>query len=166
MLVSEGVLKWALRSYPPLLFQRIIVTKFHKGFRGVEVKIKKSFLNNNYNDSIFGGTIFSAADPFYPVLFSQVLVHKGYKIKAWSHTAAIRFRKPAHTHLHFKITISDENIADCERDLNTTGIHRRTFPIEIYDKNEQLCATVLIKIYIRNLNYTRVDPDSYRDASC
>jgi hypothetical protein len=161
MLVSEGVLKWAMRCYPPLLFQRVLVTKFHKGFRGVDVKVKKSFFNNNYNGSIFGGTIFSAADPFYPVLFYQVLIRRGYKIMAWSQSAAIRFRKPAHTSLYFKINITDENITDCERDLNSTGIHRRTFPIEIYDKSGQLCATVLIKIYIRNLNYMKVDQVSF-----
>ena len=153
MLISEGVLKWAMRCYPPLLFQRILVTKFHKGFKGVDVKLKKGFLNNNYNGSIFGGTIFSAADPFYPVLFYQLLVRRGYKIKAWSQSAAIRFRKPAHTSLHFKIIVTDENLADCEQGLNTTGTYRKTFPIEIYDKNGQLCASVLSKIYIRNLNY-------------
>ena len=57
MLVSENVLKWALRFYPPLLFQRIWVIRFTKGFRGVRVKVNRSLINNNYNNSIFGGTI-------------------------------------------------------------------------------------------------------------
>ena len=140
-----------MRFYPPLFFQRILVTRFDKGFRGAEVKIKKSFFNKNYNGSIFGGTIFSAADAFYPVLLYQVLTHKGYKIRAWSHSLAIRFRKPAKTDLHFKINLSDEIIDDCEQVLNTIGKYRRTFPIEIYDKNEVLCVSVLIKVYIRNL---------------
>lgn len=153
MLISEGVLKWVLRIYPPLFFQRISVTRFDKGFRGVEVKIKKSFFNKNYNSSIFGGTIFSAADAFYPVLFYQILVHKGYKVRAWSHSSAIRFRKPAKTDLYFKINVTDEITEDCEQVLNTIGKYRRTFPIEIYDKNGLLCASVLIKVYIRNLNY-------------
>jgi hypothetical protein len=154
MLVSEGVLKWVIRFYPPLFFQRIWVVRFDKEFRGVEVKIKKSLLNKNYNNSIFGGTIFSAADPFYPVLFFHILKHRGYKLLAWSHSLAIRYRKPSTTDMHFKIKISDEEIEDCEGALNSTGKYKRTFLIEIYDENAILCVTVLSKIYIRNLSFS------------
>jgi hypothetical protein len=154
MLVSEGVLKWAMRFYPPLFFQRISVTRFEKGFRGVEVKIIKSFLNKNPNKSIFGGTIFSAADPFYPVLFHQVLIRKGHKINGWSRSSAIRYHKPAKTSLHFKIHISDNEIDDCEYQLNLKGKYRKSYLIEIYDKNEQLCVSLINEIYIRNLNFT------------
>src|SRR5580700_848867 len=153
MLVSEGVLKWVLRLYPPLFFQRISVVRFDKGFRGVEVKITKSFLNKNFNNAIFGGTIFAAADPFYPLLFFNILSRKGYKLRTWSHSLAIRYLKPSKTTMHFKIKISDEEVEDCEKILNSTGKYRRTFLIEIYDKNGQLCVTVLSKIYIRNLNF-------------
>ena len=153
MLVSEGVLKWVLRFYPPLFFQRIRVQRFDKGFRGVEVRIIKSFLNKNHNNAIFGGTIFAAADPFYPLLFFNILSRKGYKLRTWSHSLAIRYLKPSKTDMHFKIKIRNEEVEDCEKVLNSTGKYRRTFLIEIYDKNDQLCVTVLSKIYIRNLNF-------------
>jgi acyl-coenzyme A thioesterase PaaI-like protein len=153
MLVSEGVLKWVLRFFPPLFFQRIRIIRFEKGFRGVEVGIRKSFLNTNYNDSIFGGTVFCAADPFYPVLFYQVLKHKGYKVNVWSRSLVIRFLKPCKTDLHFKINISEADIADCEYLLKTNGRYRRSFPIEIYDKNEKLCVTLISEVYVRNLKH-------------
>jgi hypothetical protein len=135
MLVSEGVLKWVLRFFPPLFFQRIWVTGFEKGFHSVEVKISKSILNKNYNNAIFGGTVFSAADPFYPVLFDQVLKRRGFKINVWSRSLVIRFLKPCKTDLHFKIAISEADIADCEYLLKINGRYRRSFPIEIYDIN-------------------------------
>jgi acyl-coenzyme A thioesterase PaaI-like protein len=153
MLVSEGVLKWVINFYPPLFFQRIWVIKFEKGFRGVNVNINKSFLNKNYNNSIFGGTIFSAADPFYPLLFYHILSHKGYKIKGWSRSAAIRYIKPGETDLHFKINISEEDIADCEDHLKTAGKYRKSYPIEIYDKNGILCVSVIMEMYIRDLSF-------------
>src|SRR4051812_40804109 len=104
MVVSERMLKWAMRLYPPLFFQRIWVVKFDKGFKGVQVKIKKSILNKNYNDSIFGGTIFSAADPFYPVLFHQLLSKKGYKLRVWSNSSTIEYLKPGLSDLFFNIS--------------------------------------------------------------
>ena len=153
MAVSENMLKWAMRFYPSLFFQRIWVIKFDEGFRGVRVKINKSILNMNYNKSIFGGTIFSAADPFYPVLFYQLLTLKGYKVIAWSKASHIHFLKPAMTDLFFKITIDDKVISKCEQALKTTGKFVRVLVIDIYDKNEQLCVSVSNEIYIRDLNY-------------
>ncbi|TWJ00875.1 acyl-coenzyme A thioesterase PaaI-like protein [Mucilaginibacter frigoritolerans] len=153
MLVSEGVLKWAINLYPPLFFQRIRVIKFDKGFTGASIKVSKSILNTNYHDSIFGGTIFSAADPFYPVLFYQVLIRKGYKVKAWSRSSAIRFVKPGKTDLYFRAQITEKDISGCEHQLNTTGKFRKSFQVEIYDKMDKLCASLINEIYVRNLNF-------------
>jgi acyl-coenzyme A thioesterase PaaI-like protein len=159
MLVSERVLKWAVNFYPPLLFQRVWVIKFEKDFRGVRVKINKSLLNRNTNSSIFGGTIFSAADPFIPLLFHHILSHKGYKVKAWSRSAAIRFVKPGNSDLYFNIVITDSELADCEHQLNLIGKYRKSYFIEIFDRNEKLCASVIIEMYVRNLSFSESTAD-------
>jgi hypothetical protein len=153
MLASEVVLKWAMRFYPPLFFQRILVRRFDKQFRGVEVNIRKSFLNTNHNGAIFGGTIYAAADPFHPMLFYHILTLKGYKVLAWSRSSAIRYFKPAKTDLHFKITISDIEIALCEKQLKLTGKYRKSFQLEIYNTEGKLCSTVINEMYIRDLNH-------------
>ena len=154
MPASENSLKWVMRFYPPLFFQRIWVVKFDKDFRGVEVRIKKSIWNRNYNYSIFGGTIFAAADPFYPVLFYQILSHKGYNIRAWAKSSEIKFLKPGVTSLSFKIQIDEQEIAEAEDILNTLGKYTRVYPVNIYDKNGVHVASVLNEIYMRNLNFT------------
>ena len=153
MAVSENTLKWVMRFYPALFFQRIWVIKFEKRFYGVEVKINKSILNRNYNGSIFGGTIFSATDPFYPVLFYQLLTLKGYNVIVWSKASRIHFLKPAMTDLFFKINIDDKVISKCEQALKTTGKFVKVFVVDIYDKNGQLCVSVSNEIYIRDLHY-------------
>lgn len=154
MVISENVLKWVLRFYPPLLFQRIWVIGFEKGFRGVKVKVNKSLLNNNYNNSIFGGTIFAAADPFYPILFHQVLTNKGYKVLVWMKSAEIKFLKPGRTDLVFTISLTDADIEEAEDILNTIGKHVKAYPIAMYDKTGEMCVEVLSEVYIRNLEHT------------
>jgi hypothetical protein len=155
MLVSENSLKWIVRLYPPLFFQRIWVVKFENGFRGVQIKITRGFFNKNYNKSIFGGTIFSAADPFYPILFHQILKRKGYNVLVWSRSSQIHYLKPGLTDLHFNISISDEEVAEVENILNTEGQYIRSHPIDIYNKTgDVVCATVVNEIYLRNLNFT------------
>ena len=154
MVISERMLKWAMRFYPPLLLQRIWVLSIDKGFRGVHVKIKRSFLNKNYNNSIFGGTIFSAADPFYPVLFHQLLSKKGFKLMVWSKSSSIHYLKPGLTDLYFKISLSDEDISNAEAVLTAGGKYMAHHPIDIYNKDGEICVSVMNEIYLRNLNFT------------
>ncbi|MDB5032472.1 DUF4442 domain-containing protein [Mucilaginibacter sp.] len=153
MVVSESLSKWGMRFYPPLFFQRIWVVKIDKGFKGVKVKINKSIFNKNYNNAIFGGTIFSAADPFYPLLFHQLFSHKGYNVIAWSKSSEIRFIKPALTKLYFYISLSDDDIAEAEHVLNTGGKYTKSHPIDIYNTNGEICVTLMNEIYLRNVNF-------------
>jgi len=154
MRVSENALKWAMRLYPPLFFQRIWVIKFEKGFRGVKVKINKSFINNNYNNSIFGGTIFAAADPFYPILFHQALTHRGCKVRVWVKSAQIEYILAGRKDLYFTVSLDDSMIEDVEQTLNKGEKYIKTHPIEMHDSDGELCVTMQCEIYIRNLEST------------
>ncbi len=161
MQISENTLKWAMRFYPPLLFQRIWVIKFEKGFTGVHVKIAKSILNTNYNRSIFGGTIFSASDPFYALLFDQLLQRRGYKTRVWLKSAEIKYLKPGRTHLYFKISLSEEDILEAENKLKTVGKFVKSFPMEITNKDGEICAKVINEVYVRNLFRGEEDTVAY-----
>ncbi len=154
MHVSENLLKWLVRFYPPLFFQRVWVVKFHKDFRGVDVRIRKSIWNRNYNNSIFGGTIFAAADAFYPILFFKSLSLKGYRLRAWSTAVQIEYYKPGFTDLFYSVHINDEELAEAEQILNTIGKYKKFHPIEIYNKNGVNVASVKNEVYMRNLDFT------------
>lgn len=161
MIVSEKTLKWAMRLYPPLFFQRIWVMKFHRGFHGVTVKIGHSILNRNYNRSIFGGTIFSAADPFYALLFDQIMRRRGLTVRVWLKSAKIDYLKPGRSNLYFNITLDESQIAAAEHSLRTTGKFIKAFPMEIRNKNGEICATVMNEVYIRNLHAGETDRIAY-----
>ncbi len=114
-------------------------------------------MNKNYNKSIFGGTLFAAADPFYPILFYQVLTKKGYRLKVWSKSSKIDYLKPGITDLHFKISLSEEDIAEAENTLNTVGKYAVHHPVDIYDKSGDMCVSVMNEVYVRNLDF--IDPN-------
>ena len=156
MIVSEGLLKWIMCFYPPLFFQRIWVISFEKGFTGAHVKISKSILNRNYNGSIFGGTIFTAADPFYPLLFHQLFTKKGYRIVAWSKSAEIQFLKAGLTDLYFDVKIDNNEIDEAEHILSTIGKYVKSHPIDIYNKNGEICVSLRNEVYLRNLDFIEV----------
>lgn len=153
MKVSEKNLKHALNLYPPLLFQRIVVKKIYTDFRGADVKIVNSMVNRNYNGSIFGGTIYAATDPFYAILFDRILQNKGYDVRVWLKSASIQYLKPGKTNLYFTIQITDSMIADAEQQLVEFGKFVKAYPMELYDEDGQLCATVMNEVYLRNKHF-------------
>lgn len=152
MIVSERTLKWILSLYPPMLCQRIWIKRFHKGFRGVDVKIARSLVNTNFNGSIFGGTIYAATDPFYAVLFDQLLQREGFKVRVWLKSASIQYLKPGRTNLYFTLTITDEMLREAIEALRTIGKFVKAYPMEITNKDGEICATVMNEVYIRNLH--------------
>lgn len=152
MLVSENTLKWAMRFYPPLLFQRIWVRRFHKDFLGVEVRIFKSAFNINYNKSIFGGTIYAAADPFYAVLFYQLMLRRGYKTIVWQKAAEIFYLKPGRSDLYFNINIDVKDIDRICSSLDNNGKTEHQCTLEIKDKHGDVAARVSNLVYIRHLD--------------
>lgn len=153
MRLSENALKWVMRLYPPFFFQRIWVRHFHKGFTGVEVKINRSLLNRNYNASIFGGTIFAAADPFYALIFDQIFQRKGFKTVVWLKSASIQYIKPARSALYFSITIDASEIQAVEAALTSSGKFVKTYPIPIVDKQGETYAIMQNEVYIKDIQY-------------
>lgn len=142
-----------MRLYPPFFFQRIWVRRFDKGFTGVEVKINRCLLNRNYNGSIFGGTVFAAADPFYALLFNQLLQRKGFKTVVWLKSATIQYVKPGRTALFFRISVDEKEIHDVESELAAYGKSVKTYPITIVDRNGETCAIMHNEVYIRDLRH-------------
>jgi hypothetical protein len=150
MKISENSLKWLMRLYPPMLFQRIWVQKINKGFTGIDIKINRSFVTSNLGKSTFGGTLFSATDPFYALLFGQIMQHRGLRITVWLKSAKINYLKPAHSDLFYSLHITPEMILEMENTLMSDGKFIKEYPIEIYDKSGELCVTAINEVYIRN----------------
>jgi acyl-coenzyme A thioesterase PaaI-like protein len=153
MQLSENVLKWVMRLYPPFFFQRIWVRRFEKGFTAVEVKINRSLLNRNYNATIFGGTIFAAADPFYALMFDQILQRKGFKTVVWLKSASIQYIKPGRTALFFHISLNDQEIQEVETALIERGKFVRTYPVTIVNTSGETCAIMHNEVYIKDVRY-------------
>lgn len=149
MIVSENTLKWGMRLYPPLLFQRIWIQNIDSGFRGAYVKINRSLITLNFGKAIFGGTIYTATDPFYAMLFGQLLRHKGYNISVWLKSASIQFLRPGRTDLYYRIVITDEMVDEIEKELKANAVFVKSYSIKIYSKNGDLYAIAKNEIYIR-----------------
>lgn len=149
MVFSEKLGRVFLNAYPPFLFNRIKIVSITNGFKGCRVKIKKSFWNRNMNGTIFGGSLFSASDPFYAILYWQIFERKGYKIQTWLKSAEIHYMRPADQSLYLDFEITDEQILEAEESLNTIGKYKRTHEIRYKSKDGDIYVIAKTEVYLR-----------------
>ncbi len=114
---NAGLVKWAMRLYPPLFFNRIWVKKISPNFLELELVVVKSIWNRNFQGSTFGGTLSSAADPYPAVQLWNIFRKKGYKCQAWLKEAKITFHKPAKSNIYFKYSLDQAKIDGYEEEL-------------------------------------------------
>ena len=76
VMLRRFFLKLTLNIFPPLFFNRIYLKNISADYREMNVSLKRSFTNINYYKSIFGGSIFSACDPFFPIMYYHIFKEK------------------------------------------------------------------------------------------
>lgn len=149
MIFSERMGKWLMNAYPPFILNRIRILSFGKNFHSCKVKIKKSIFNRNLNSTIFGGALFSAQDPFFAILYWQILERRGMKVQTWLKSAEIQYMRPADQDLFLDFIITEEEIQEAEKQLTLHGRYTRTHEVRFKDKDGDIYVLAKNEVYIR-----------------
>ena len=114
MQIPRFVIKFVLNIFPPLLFNRIVLKEISDDFLEMKVVIRRALFNINFHKTIFGGSIFSACDPYFPTMYYHIFANKKRKLIIWLKSAEIQYLKPADStlKLYFKITKEDIHLAE------------------------------------------------------
>jgi acyl-coenzyme A thioesterase PaaI-like protein len=115
----------------------------------VEVQVKKSLLNRNLQKTIFGGAIFSAADPFHALMYWQIFRLKGIHCEAWLKRAEIQYLKPANSDLRLLFEITDEEIELVHSQLQEKGKAEMIHETAILNNKKETVAFVRSTISLK-----------------
>ncbi|GAB3943281.1 DUF4442 domain-containing protein [Spirosoma harenae] len=113
--------------------------------REVHVRLRRSIWTYNYVGTIFGGSMFSASDPFYMVMLLKIL---GKQFVVWDKSASIRFRKPGRQTLYARFDITDEQLRAIREEVTMNGQAEYVFKVRWVDKNEVVHAELERLCYI------------------
>ena len=149
MKYSAFKLKWMLRLYPPLFFSRVWVAKIADDFSSAEVILRRSLLNRNFEGSAFGGSIFSAGDPFMNILYWQSMYRKGLKVHSWLKEARIEYLKPAKTDLLLRFTVSEAQLDEAIEYLKLEGKFSVLREFEAVDNMGEVCARFKVNVFLK-----------------
>ena len=142
-------LKRMLNLWFPFLVNRISIISIADDFQNMHVCLKHSFWNRNPNKSIWGGSIASAMDPFFPILMKQILLQKGILTDFYSRAVNIQFIKMVKSDVTFQFSISDEKVVQAEKDLDQNGKYEGWHSVEGIASNGKVCVKGEVQIFLR-----------------
>ena len=142
-------LKRMLNLWLPFLFNRIHIKHVSDNFSTIEVQLKHTFWNRNPNKAIWGGSIFSAADPFFPIMLKQNALRNGYKTDFFTKSTVVEYIKPARTDIIFKFSLSNEDVNMAIKVLTENGKFEGWHEVEGIDKNGTVCIRARIQSHLR-----------------
>ena len=106
------VLKYGFNLSPMYRRTTAKVVYISQDFLKIQIKLPFSYKNANYVNTIFGGSMFSAVDPF-PMTQLMNLIGDQYVI--WDKSAEIFFRRPAKEDLFADFIYTNEEIDEIKK---------------------------------------------------
>lgn len=119
-------------------------------FHLMKVKIPLNWRTRNRVGTIFGGSIYGAVDPFYMIMFMQIL---GKNFVVWDKGATIKFIKPGTSTLHVEFKITPELVSEVKDRANQNGSYVFDILVKIQDKSGVIHAEVNKTMYIATKKY-------------
>ena len=147
--LKPSELKRMLNLWLPFLFNRIHIEHVSDNFSAIEVRLKHTFWNRNPSKAIWGGSIFSAADPFFPIMLKQNALQNGYKTDFFTKSTEVKYIKPARTDIIFKFRLSNEDVDVAIKALSENGKYDGWHEVEGVDKSGSVCIRARIQSYLR-----------------
>lgn len=111
----------------------------------MRVRVDLGRNTRNAFGTLFGGSLFAVTDGPHPILLMAAL---GPDVVVWDQQASIRFRAPGRSTLYADIAVTPEEIADVRAALAQDGETRRTYTIELKDKQGVVHTVVERTVYI------------------
>jgi Domain of unknown function (DUF4442) len=139
--------KLLFNLWPPLLGAGIRIKRIQPDWKEVDVEMRLRRWNANYVGTHYGGSLYSMTDPFYMVMFIEIL---GRDYIVWDKSASIRFRRPGRGTVYAQFRITDEQIAEIREALKTEERIDREFGVDVKSGEGDVIAEVKKLLQFRN----------------
>jgi hypothetical protein len=107
MKLKSNVARFLINLYPPMIFNGVRVLSVSKDFTALKLRIRRTLFTKNHSGSIFGGSLFSAVDPYYALMFWQIFQQEGFDCSTWLKSAEIKYLRPANKKLYASLFITE-----------------------------------------------------------
>lgn len=132
--------KWFKRFaqfFPPIRNTGVKIKRLSDDWLEWDLELPLSLKTRNYVGTQYGGTLYSAADPFLMLSLMQLV--DGI---VWDKGATVRFKRPGRGRLYMTVRIPEDEPASIQKELETTPKFDRTYPLQWLDGEGNVVAEV------------------------
>ena len=147
--LKSGELKRMLNFWFPFLVNRIRIISIADDFHEMQVRLKHSFWNRNPNKSVWGGSIASALDPFFPVMMKQIILRRGTSTDFFSKAIHVEFVRVVETNIFFQFNITEQEVINAEKMLYNDGKYEGWHFVSGVDTKGNVCVNGKVQVYLR-----------------
>ncbi len=132
-------MRWGFNFVPAYRRTGARITYIASNLREIRIKLPLNWKTRNYVGTLFGGSMFSAVDPIYMVMFIHLL---GPDYVVWDKAASIRYRRPGRSTLYAKMKVEPEELDAIRKELEQTEKLDRVYQVDLTDEQGNVCASV------------------------
>jgi acyl-coenzyme A thioesterase PaaI-like protein len=150
--VSPKWFRHIMNWWPPFWGMRIHIEHIGDDWKTLRMRMKLSLRNKNYVGSHFGGGLFAMTDPFYMLMFMNLL---GREYLVWDRAAKIEFVAPGRSTVYAHFQVTDEMLADVRTKTENGEKYEPTYRIDVVDAKGGIIARIDKTLYFRNKSGTQ-----------
>lgn len=129
-------------------------------WRDVCVTINLNWRTRNYVGTVFGGSIYAAADPIYMIQLINIL---GKEYVVWDKAASVKFLKPIKKRVYMRFLITDEILTEIISKVKTEKKYTIDLTTNFQDENGVIYSEVTKTIYIADKEYYKARKSANTD---
>ena len=122
------------------------VTYIAADYTEVRLRLGLNPFTYNYVGTIFGGSMFSASDPFLMVMLYRVLGRRDYVV--WDKAARIRFRRPGKSRLSMTLKLDEGLLTRVRKTVAAENVWTEWLPLQWVDREGRVVAELERELYV------------------
>lgn len=139
--------RWKFNLFPAYRGSGARVLYISADYCEMRVKIPLSWRTRNYVGTIYGGSMYAGIDPIYMLMLIKTL-GAGYIV--WDKAANIHFKRPGKETLFADFLLTQEELDEIKKTLQTQKSVDRIYTVELKDKNGKIHCLIEKTLYIAN----------------
>ncbi len=147
--------RWAFNLFPCYRRTGGRIAYIAADWSEVRVRLPLNWKTRNYVGTIFGGSLYAAADPIYMVMLIRAL-GPGYEV--WDKAAAIRFVRPGRSTLTARFRLGPGELAAIREQVGQEGRVDRVYRVEWVDAAGQIHAALEKTLHVRGRGASGAGP--------
>ncbi len=151
--------RYAMNAFPAIFGTGVKILFIEDKWHEVQLRLAVNFWSRNYVGTIFGGSMFSATDPFYMIMLYRIL---GTEYVVWDKSATIRFKRPGTEKIYARLILTPDFIEKVKSEVSEKGEMNYELKVNWVNKNEKVIAEIDRTLYVATKSFYKAKLESIK----